>query len=367
MDIAVIGLPQSGKSTVFGALTAGHSTTTGAGGATGAGPMQVGVVKVIDPRLAILDGMYHPKKVIHAEIKFWDLPPIDRESASANQVLSGRQRNILQAADALLLVVRAFEDPALLHPLGGVDPGRDVKVLLEELALADLEVLERAESRLSDGLKKAKPAERPAMIPQLEAVQKVKAALEEGVPMKSQTLTQSETMALVDFQLLTAKPVMIAFNTGESDPTPTLEGLGISAEVSGGLGEVGLCAKLEEDLSLMESEEADEFREAMGLEEPAVERVKQVCYNTVGLVSFLTVGEDEVRAWPVPTGIVAQMAAGTIHTDFTRGFIRAEVIAYDDLVRCGSLAQGRKEGVLRSEGKTYEVKDGDVINFLINT
>ena len=136
--------------------------------------------------------------------------------------------------------------------------------------------------------------------------------------------------------------------------------------MSGGLGEVGLCAKLEEDLALMEPDEAEEFREAMGLEEPAVERVKQVCYNTVGLVSFLTVGEDEVRAWPVPTGIVAQMAAGTIHTDFTRGFIRAEVIAYDDLVRCGSVAQGRKEGVLRSEGKTYEVKDGDVINFLIN-
>ena len=364
MDIAVIGLPQSGKSSVFNALTARHSTATGAGGA---GQIQVGVVKVIDPRLAVLDGMYHPKKVIHAEIKFWDLPPIDRESASANQVLSGRQRNILQASDALLLVVRVFEDPAVLHPLGGVDPGRDVKVLLEELALADLEALERAETRLGDGLKKAKPAERPAMIPQLATVQKVKANLEEGIPMKSQTLTPSEITALADFQLLTAKPVVIAFNTGELDPTPSLSGVGVPDEVAGGLGEVGLCAKLEEDLATMETDEAEGFREVMGLEEPAVERVKQVCYDTVGLVSFLTVGEDEVRAWPVPAGIFAQMAAGTIHTDFTRGFIRAEVITYDDLVRCGSLAQGRKEGVLRSEGKTYEVKDGDVINFLINT
>ena len=364
MDIAVIGLPQSGKSSVFNALTARHSTATGAGGA---GQIQVGVVKVIDPRLAVLDGMYHPKKVIHAEIKFWDLPPIDRESASANQVLSGRQRNILQASDALLLVVRVFEDPALLHPLGGVDPGRDVKVLLEELVLADLEALERAETRLGDGLKKAKPAERPAMIPQLATVQKVKANLEEGIPMKSQTLTPSEITALADFQLLTAKPVVIAFNTGELDPTPSLSGVGVPDEVAGGLGEVGLCAKLEEDLATMEMDEAEGFREVMGLEEPAVERVKQVCYDTVGLVSFLTVGEDEVRAWPVPAGIFAQMAAGTIHTDFTRGFIRAEVITYDDLVRCGSLAQGRKEGVLRSEGKTYEVKDGDVINFLINT
>jgi len=364
MDIAIIGLPQSGKSTVFNALTAGNSTSTGAGGA---GPMQIGVVKVIDPRLAVLDDMYHPKKVIHPEIKYWDLPPVDRESASANQILSGRQRNLLQAADALLLVVRAFEDPALLHPMESVDPGRDVKLLLEELALADLQALEGAEKRLDDGLKKAKPAERPAMIPQLETVQKVKAGLEEGIPMKSQTLTPSENAALVDFQLLTGKPVMIAFNTGESETAPTLDGLGISGDVAGGLGEVGLCAKLEEDLAMMEADEADEFREAMGLDEPAVERVKQVCYNTVGLVSFLTVGEDEVRAWPVPTGIEAQMAAGTIHTDFTRGFIRAEVIAYEDLIRCGSLAQGRKEGVLRSEGKTYEVKDGDVINFLVNT
>ena len=172
---------------------------------------------------------------------------------------------------------------------------------------------------------------------------------------------------MADFQLLTAKPVVIAFNTGELDPTPSLSGVGVPDEVAGGLGEVGLCAKLEEDLATMETDEAEGFREVMGLEEPAVERVKQVCYDTVGLVSFLTVGEDEVRAWPVPAGIFAQMAAGTIHTDFTRGFIRAEVITYDDLVRCGSLAQGRKEGVLRSEGKTYEVKDGDVINFLINT
>ena len=364
MDIAIIGLPQSGKSTIFSALTAGHSTSTGAGGA---GPMQIGVVKVFDSRLAVLNDMYHPKKVIHPEIKYWDLPPTDRETASANQILSGRQRNILQAADALLIIVRVFEDPALLHPLETIDPARDVKILLEELALADLQALEGAEKRLDDGLKKAKPADRPAMIPQLETVQKVKVALEDGIPMKSQTLTPSETAALVDFQLLTSKPVMIGFNTGESENAPTLKDLGITSDVAAGLGEVSLCAKLEDDLATMDVEEAEEFRKAMGLKEPAVEQVKQVCYKTVGLVSFLTVGEDEVRAWPVPTGIEAQMAAGTIHTDFTRGFIRAEVIAYEDLVRCGSLAQGRKEGVLRSEGKTYEVKDGDVINFLINT
>jgi ribosome-binding ATPase YchF (GTP1/OBG family) len=223
---------------------------------------------------------------------------------------------------------------------------------------------------LADGLKKAKPAERPAMVPQLETVRKVKTAIESGTPIRQQTLTHSEAAALSDFQLLTSKPVMVAFNTGETGPTPTLESLGASLglepEVAAGLGEVALSAKLEEDLALMTEEEASEFREALGLDEPAIERVKSVCYATVGLVSFLTVGEDEVRAWPVPGGILAQDAAGTIHSDFSKGFIRAEVIRYEDLVRCGSVAQGRKEGVLRSEGKTYPVKDGDVINFLIN-
>lgn len=357
MDIAVIGLPQCGKSTVFNALTGGHAASTG--------PMQVGVVKVVDARLSVLDQMYHPKKVVQAEIKFWDLPPADRESSSRG--LGGRQRNTLQGADALLLVVRAFEDPAFPHALGSVDPGRDLNSMLGELTLADMESLERAEARLSDGLKKAKPADRPALVPQLETVQKVRTALEAGTPLRNQPITPSEASNLADFQLLTSKPVVVAFNTGESEPAPSLSSPDLDPGFASGLGEVALCAKLEEDLALMSEDEAAEFREALGLDEPAIELVKRVCYDTVGLVSFLTVGEDEVRAWPVPNGIPAQDAAGTIHSDFSRGFIRAEVIHYDDLVRCGSIPQGRKEGVLRSEGKTYGVKDGDVINFLINT
>ena len=360
MDIAIIGLPQSGKTTLFNALTAGHSATTGGG----AGPLNVGVVKVIDPRLATLGQMYMPRKIVHAEIKFWDLPLAGRDSL--NQLLSGRQRNLLQAADAMLLVIRAFDDPASPHPMGSVDPARDLAAMLGELTLADLESLERAEERLASNFNKSKPDERPALVAQLEAVRKVKAAMEAGAPFRRQALTPSESAALSDFQLLTGKPVIVAFNTGESDAAPTLDCLGLETESVAGLGEVDLSAKLEEDLALMPEDEADEFRTALGLGEPAIESVKRVCYGTVGLVSFLTVGEDEVRAWPVPDGIPAQDAAGAIHTDFSRGFIRAEVIRYDDLVRCGSIAQGRKEGVLRSEGKTYAVKDGDVINFLIN-
>ena len=357
MDIAIIGLPQSGKTTTFNVLTAGHGAATG-GGSTG--PVQVGVVKVIDQRLTVLGGMYLPRKVVYAEIKYWDLPPADR--ANRNQGLAGRHRNILQGADALLLVVRAFDDDLQ----GAAQPAGDLAGMLSELALADLETLERVEARLSDSLKKSKPAERPALIPQAEAVRKCREFLESGIRVRQQELSPSERTAIVDYQLLTDKPIIVAFNTDESGEAPDIGSLGLPSEVTDGLGAVALCARLEEDLALMTEDEADEFRDALGLSESAVDRVKQVCYETVGLVSFLTVGEDEVRAWPVRDGIPALDAAGTIHTDFVRGFIRAEVIHYDDLVRCGSVAQGRKEGVLRSEGKTYMVKDGDVINFLIN-
>ena len=357
MDIAIIGLPLSGKTTTFNALTGGNGAATGGGSA---GPVQVGVVKVTDQRLSVLDQMYHPRKVVYAEIKFWDLPPADR--TNRNQGLAGRHRNILQGAGALLLVVRAFDDDLQ----GAPEPARDLAAMLNELALADLETLERVEARLADSLKKSKPAERPALAPQVEAVQKVKQGLEAGVRMRQQDLTPSERSAIRDYQLLTDKPVIVAFNTGESGECASLDEMGLPAEMTDGLGTVRMCARLEEDLALLPEDEAEEFRDALGLQESVVERVKQVCYETVGLVSFLTVGEDEVRAWPVPVGIPALDAAGAIHTDFIRGFIRAEVIHYNDLVRCGSVAQGRKEGVLRSEGKTYQVKDGDVINFLIN-
>ncbi len=357
MDIAIIGLPLSGKTTTFNALTGGNGAATVGGSA---GPVQVGVVKVTDQRLSVLGEMYNPRKVVYAEIKFWDLPPADR--ANRNQGLAGRHRNILQGVGALLLVVRAFEDDLQ----GPADPARDLSSMLNELALADLETLERAEARLSDSLKKSKPAERPALVPQAEAVQKVRQELEAGKRVRQQDLTPSERSAIRDYQLLTDKSIVVAFNTDESGESASLHETGLPGEMMEGLGTINLCARLEEDLGLMPEDEAEEFRDALGLGESAVERVKQVCYETVGLVSFLTVGDDEVRAWPVPVGIPALDAAGSIHTDFIRGFIRAEVIHYNDLVRCGSVAQGRREGVLRSEGKTYQVKDGDVINFLIN-
>ena len=362
MEIGIIGLPQAGKTTVFNALTRGHADTSGASGS--ATEMHLGVVKVPDTRLDTLAGMYHPRKVVPAEIRYWDLP--GPEALAKSQGIGGRYRNILQSADAFLVVVRAFDNPAVAHPSGSVEPARDLETMLSELTFADLEVMERAAERLASGMNKAKPAERPALTRQLEAVRQARQSLEAGIPLRAQPLPDSEADILANYQLLTAKPVIVAFNTNEDGPEPRLEDLNLDLPGAADLGQVCLSAKIEAELALMSDEEEAEFRADLGLAESALSRVIGICYDTLGLISFLTVGPDEVRAWSVRDGLPAQEAAATIHSDFYRGFIRAEVIPYADLQRCGSTAQGRKEGTLRSEGKTYPVKDGDVINFLVN-
>ena len=362
MDIAIIGLPQSGKTTVFNALTRGHSSPTGGGGPSS--EMHVGVVKVPDPRLSILAQMYQPKKVVYPEITYWDLPG-DEVTVRSNSI-GGKNRNTLQTADAYLLVVRAFTNPAVHHPLGGVDPERDMAAMLDELALADLEVLERAVDRQEDAIKKSKPAERQSMVRHAEALKNVKEGIDGGIPLRLQRLASSDAEFAGRYQLLTGKPVIVAFNTDESGADITFSGLGLDPIKSGDMGQVSMCGRLEEDLGRMSEEEEKEFRQDLGLDDPATYRVIRVSYETLGLVSFLTIGDDEVRAWSVPAGLAAQEAAGAVHSDFQRGFIRAEVIPFDDLVRCGGISQCRKEGVLRSEGKTYPVVDGDVIDFLTN-
>ena len=358
MDVAIIGLPRSGKTTVFNALTRGHADTTGAA------DLHVGVVKVADSRLEVLAKMYGRTKIVQAEITYWDLP--GPESLAKSQGIGGKYLNVLQAADAFLLVVSTFNNPSVPHPLGGLDPGRDVTTMLGELTLADLVVMDRAVAKLDDGVKKSKPAERPALNTQLDTVRKVKQGLEEGLPLRRQTLTGSESSIIAIYQLLTSKPFIVAFNTDEAGPEVSMDQLGLGLEGTAEAVSVSLSGKLEADLALMSDNEAEEFRRELNLGESAVSQVVRATYVTLGLVSFLTVGDDEVRAWSVPAGLPAQQAAGTIHTDFEKGFIRAQVIPFEELVRCGGIAQGRNEGVVRSEGKTYSVSDGDVIDFLTN-
>ena len=362
MDIGIIGLPQSGKTTVFNALTNGKVESSGASGSMT--ETHLGVVKVPDLRLDRLAKMFNPKKVVPAEVRYFDLPGLGFMGQSKG--ITGQQRNVLQTADAFLLVVRAFVNPAGVHPLGSDDPLRDMESMLGELVFSDLEILDRAVIRIKDGLNKAKTTERPGLVRHGDTVAKAKMILEDGKVLRGQEFSAAEMLFLADYQLLTFKPIILAFNTDESTPEFKLTGSGSVDDIQVNMGFVSLPAKLENELVLMSDEDQEEFRRELGLAESAMSRVIAKSYETVGLISFLTVGSDEVRAWSVPSGIPAQDAAGTIHTDFSRGFIRAEVITYSDLDRCGSIAQGRKEGLLRSEGKTYLVKDGDVINFLIN-
>jgi GTP-binding protein YchF len=327
--------------------------------------MHLGMVKVPDPRLDHLGEIYHPRKVVAAEIRYTDLP--GPEGMARSQGISGRYRNILQSATAFLVVVRAFHNDSVSHPTGEVDPARDLEAMLGELTFADLEVLERASTRLADQVNKTKPSERPMVVRQKETVDKARAGLENGVPVRQQTFTDSERAVLINYQLLTDKNVIAVFNTDEGADDLRFTDLDIDPELVRGVGQVSISARVEAELGMMDAEEAEEFRQDLDLGESATSQVVRASYDTLGLVSFLTVGEDEVRAWSVPQGMPAVNAAGVIHTDFTRGFIRAEVIAYDDFYVCGTMAQGRKEGLLRSEGKTYPVRDGDIINFLINT
>ena len=223
--------------------------------------------------------------------------------------------------------------------------------MLGELTFADLEVLERASTRLADQVNKTKPAERPTVVRHKETVDKARAGLEDGVPVRLQTFSDSERSILVNYQLLTDKNVIAVFNTDEGADAMSISDLGIDPALTAGVGQVSISARVEAELSTMDPAEAEEFRSDFGLGESATSQVIRASYDTLGLVSFLTVGDDEVRAWSVPGGMAAVNAAGVIHTDFTRGFIRAEVIAYDDFNACGGMVQGRKEGTAALRGQ----------------
>lgn len=365
INIGIIGLPQSGKTTVFNALTRGTADTASRS-KEGLSP-HIAVVKVPESRLWVLNDMFHPRKVVPIEAKYIDIGA-SIKGLVQEKGFGGELLNQLSAVDTLIAVVRAFEDPSVIHPEGSLDVRRDITALNMELAFSDLAIIERRLERLEESLKAAKPGERQGFLREQEILREFQAILEKETAVRDMQLDPAAMKIVSNFQFLTAKPLLIAVNIGEEqlEPSAALE-KELNAEYGSDTCRVAaVCGKLEMELAQMEEDEAREFREGFGLKESGLDRAVKLSYELSGMISFFTVGEDEVRAWPVRKGTIAVKAASKIHSDIEKGFIRAEGISYDDLVKCGSLAEARKKGLLRLEGKEYIVQDGDVINFLFN-
>jgi len=358
LHAALIGFPQTGKSTLFQLMTSAKDAPRGHGKTETA----IGISKVPDLRLDTLTAMYNPRKRVPATIEFTDIVAPGKAGAAALVDVAG-----YKIADALVHVVRAFEDDAVPHPAGSVNPARDVQAMEDELILADLGVVERRVERLEKDLKKNKSAD---LERERDLILRCKDALEGGQPLRSLGLTGEDLRRLRGFQLLSAKPLLVVINLDEGD-------VAAAARVDDAVAKAGLttflsrantravpvCAKIELEIAALEPDDARAFLSDLGLSESGLDRVIQASYDLLGYMSFFTVGEDECRAWSIPRGTVAQEAAGEIHSDIARGFIRAEVVAYDALIARGSMAVCKEHGEVRLEGKEYVVKDGDIINF----
>jgi GTP-binding protein YchF len=366
MQIAIVGLAGSGKTTVFNTLTRGHAETGGFGGLE----LHVGAVKVPDERLERLAEIFKPKKVVQADVTYVDLPapPASSEGRVGTEELPAEHLARLRESDALLHVVRAFEDPAHPHPEGSVDPARDLERLDFEFVIADLALVDRRLERLKTSGRHGTPAEREANEREELVLIRLKDALEGGRPIRDVELEDHEEKAIRGFRFLTQKPVLVLLNIGEDDLPKADElvaGLRARYEHRQTLVD-SLSARIEMELGELEPDEAAVFMEELGIAESSLGRVIALSYRLLGLISFLTAGPDEVRAWPIRDGSTAVDAAAAIHTDLAKGFIRAETVAYEDLLALGSMAEARKAGRLRSEGKTYRVRDGDVLEVLFS-
>lgn len=358
MRIGIIGLPASGKSTVYRLLTHGQPSHQ----AGQAGEASIAVVKVPDPRLERLARMFTPKKVTPATIEFVDFAPLVKESGKPASP-GGQLLPQMRQANALLVVLRAFKDERVPHIEGRVDPAQDAATLHSELVLADLDVAEKRIGRIEEGLRKGK---RDESLQELQLLKRCHEALEAERPLRAISFAPEEERLLRGFQFLTAKPSLLVVNTGEEGGEPPADLEALSATAALPSRPIALSAKLELELYDLPPEEGSAFRAELGLEASAVPHLLKAGYDLLGLTTFFTVGSDEVRAWTVPLGATALQAAGAIHTDLEQGFIRAEVVAYEALDRCGSLAATRHEGSLRLEGKDYIVADGDVITIRFN-
>ena len=354
---ALIGFPSCGKTTLFQLMTSAKDAPRGKG------DVNIGISKVPDARLDVLTGMYNPKKRVPATVEFTDLVAPPRAGAQGLVDVAAYKN-----ADALVHVVRAFRDPAVAHPSGAVNPGRDAQAMEDELILADLGIVERRLERIEKDQKRGKSAE---LDKERELVQRCKVALEEGKPLRSLGLAGDDHKRLSGFQFLSAKPLLLVINLDEGDLADVGADVERAAAATGLTAflahaetkAVALCAKMELEIAQLEGDDAKAFLADLGLTESGLDRVIRTTYDLLGYMSFFTVGEDECRAWSIHRGTAAQLAAGEIHSDIQRGFIRAEVVAYDALTTRGSMQACKEHGEVRLEGKEYVVQDGDIINF----
>ncbi|HEY3382293.1 MAG TPA: DUF933 domain-containing protein [Vicinamibacterales bacterium] len=360
---ALIGFPSSGKTTLFQLMTSQHEAPKGGHGKLEA---VIGVARVPDARVARLAELYKPKKTTPATVEFADLAGPGRTGAQALLDVAP-YRN----ADALVHVIRAFRDPSVTHHAETLSPAFDAQAMEDELLLADLAVTEKRLERIERDLKKGRT---PELERERALILRCKSSLEEGLPLRGVTMTDDERKLLRGFQFLSAKPLLLVINMDEADTNLLADGAraaesaGLTAFLSrAGTRAVAVCAKIELEIAQLDAADARAFLADLGLAEPGVNRVISTTYDLLGYISFLTAGEDECRAWSIPRGTPAQLAAAEIHSDIARGFIRAEVVRFEHLVARGSLAICREHGEVRLEGKEYVVEDGDVINFRFAT